>query len=465
MTAPHGARRHGSRRAPSVQRRVGLLVAAAVALSVAVISAVVFLVVRGQVQRSWEDELRTDSRTVAEDPGAWVATGPGADPQDPDHDGDHDIGPRVQILSPTGTVAGPGARLPVSTVDREVAAGRRAEALRTVRVGDDEYRMLTTPAEHGGAVQVATDTAAGNRMLGRVGLVLLVAGAAGIALATLLGRQVARAGLAPVHRLAAEADRIARTQDLAGQLEVTGHDEVARLGTAFNRMLAALASSRAAQRLLVEDAGHELRTPLTSLRTNIEVLARSDATGPTGTLDAADRADLLRDLTGQTAELSRLVTELVELAREDTVEAPEPVDLAALVRSAADALPGTPVERDLAPLRVTGRPDSLSRAVANLLDNAAKWGPPGAPVRLRLRRDGRHAELTVADSGPGFAGADLSRVFERFYRAPAARARPGSGLGLAIVAQAVALHDGTVTAGASDTGGALLTVRLPALPD
>jgi len=127
--------------------------------------------------------------------------------------------------------------------------------------------------------------------------------------------------------------------------------------------------------------------------------------------------------------------------------------------------PGVTFEVRAAPSVISGRPVALERMVLNLLDNAAKWGPPTGTVHIELRGDADIAVLTVADAGPGIDPADLPHVFERFYRATAARAMPGSGLGLAIVAQTVAQHRGTVTAGRSATGGALLTVRLPVSSD
>jgi two-component system sensor histidine kinase MprB len=273
-----------------------------------------------------------------------------------------------------------------------------------------------------------------------------------------------------VDRLTGTVEHVAATSDLRARIEVSGHDEVARLAQSFNAMLAALQSARDAQRLLVEDAGHELRTPLTSLRANVELLVRADGEGRT--LPGEDRAALLRDLDGQITELTQLVTELVELARDGgSAEPVERVDLAEVadlvVQRARQRWPGLTFETGLPPVAVPGRSVSLDRLVSNLVDNAAKWSPASGTVRVELRPvtgpDGAAwAELTVADAGPGIAEADLPRIFERFYRAAPARAMPGSGLGLAIVAQAVELHGGTVTAGRSELGGALFTVRLPA---
>jgi two-component system sensor histidine kinase MprB len=127
------------------------------------------------------------------------------------------------------------------------------------------------------------------------------------------------------------------------------------------------------------------------------------------------------------------------------------------IRRAARNHPDVPIEADLAPTTVVGTPASLERAIANLLDNAAKWSPPGAPVEVTL--DG--GELTVRDHGPGIAEADRPHVFDRFYRSTSARSMPGSGLGLAIVRQVVQAHGGTVTAGNAPGGGAVFQIHFP----
>ncbi|WP_328414437.1 MULTISPECIES: ATP-binding protein [unclassified Micromonospora] len=451
--------------------------ATAVAIAVVAVSAVVFFVVASQLHQQLDSQLVTDAHAVAERPGhPWNGS------DDPDGDHDDDIGPRAQLLDDGGRpilAAGGPAPLPVTPAALTVAHGTQGKTFEEIHIGGQEYRMLTTAAEHGGTVQVAISTAGVEHSLARIGLALVLVSTCGVAAATALGFLVARTGLAPVHRLTGAVEHVAATNDLSSRITVDGRDEIARLAQAFNVMLAALQSSRAAQRLLVEDAGHELRTPLTSLRANIELLIRAD--GPAGagrTLSAEDRAGLLRDLDAQTTDLTQLVGELVELAREDSgAEPAEPVDLADLIGLSVHRLrqrwPRVDFATDLAEVTVTGRPASLERMVTNLLDNAAKWSAESGLVRIRLRpvtglpgtgqpRTPPWAELTVADSGPGIEEADLPRIFERFYRATAARAMPGSGLGLAIVAQAVELHGGTVAAGRSETGGALLTVRLPA---
>jgi two-component system sensor histidine kinase MprB len=222
-------------------------------------------------------------------------------------------------------------------------------------------------------------------------------------------------------------------------------------------MLEALERSQRAQRRLVADASHELRTPLTSLRTNLEVLARNG-------LGDADRDHLRRDLVAQLEELTGLVGDLVELARDEEPEPPPDEDVrldalvAAAVARARRHAPHVGFRLDAEPVLVRGVPARLDRAVANLLDNAAKYS---ATVEVRLRG----GELTVRDFGPGIAPEDRAQVFDRFYRAPEARGRPGSGLGLAIVRQVAESHGGTVSAEAAPGGGALLRLSLPAFQE
>jgi two-component system, OmpR family, sensor histidine kinase MprB len=278
--------------------------------------------------------------------------------------------------------------------------------------------------------------------------------------AAVAGLLVGRAGLRPVERLTKAAERVGRTGDLS-PIEVEGADEIGRLARSFNEMLAAVATSRALQRQLVADAGHELRTPLTSLRTNLDLLAQSDAAGTRG-LAAAEREALLVDVRAQVEELSGLVADLVELARDDRPTAStDEVDLAGVVERAIERVrrraTGVAFDVDLQGWIVLGDTTALERAVTNLLDNAVKWSPPGGHVLVSLA-EGR---LTVTDDGPGIEDADLPYVFDRFYRSTDARGMPGSGLGLAIVRQAAERHGGSVSAGRAPTAGAQLVLDLP----
>jgi two-component system sensor histidine kinase MprB len=207
----------------------------------------------------------------------------------------------------------------------------------------------------------------------------------------------------------------------------------------------------------VADASHELRTPLASLKTNVEVLRRREAD-----LAPEERRDLLRDLEEQADELALLVSDVVDLARRgepDGAFEEVPLDelVAAAVERARRHAPDVGYSTELEPTVVRGVPERLDRAVANLLQNAAKWNRNGEPVEVRLA----HGELVVRDHGPGFEPEDLPHVFDRFYRAPSARSLPGSGLGLAIVRQVADAHGATVDAANADGGGACLRVAFP----
>jgi two-component system sensor histidine kinase MprB len=315
------------------------------------------------------------------------------------------------------------------------------------------------------------------RLLQHLRGALTVIALGGIALAALLGRLVADAVIAPVGRLTRAAEHVARTRDLSERIDTDGAeqlarpDEIGRLAVSFNAMLDALERSMSAldasvhaQRQLVADASHELRTPVTSLRTNIEILQQAP------NIDPADREQLFAEVIEQIEELTLLVGDLIDLARgEEPPAETEDVRLDQVVREAAERarrLAGwvgsdTPLSVELEPVLLPGVPARLGRAVNNLIDNAVKYSPPGAPVEIRLvGSDGTGAELTVRDHGPGIAAEDLPHIFDRFYRGAEARGRPGSGLGLAIVRQVVEQHGGSIAAEAAPGGGTLMRVRL-----
>ncbi|MEV4160534.1 sensor histidine kinase [Nonomuraea dietziae] len=296
--------------------------------------------------------------------------------------------------------------------------------------------------------------------LRNLALILAVVAAIGVLGAASAGLLVSRTALRPVGRLTKAVEHIAQTEDLNTTIPVEGTDEIARLSRSFNAMTAALAGSRDRQQQLVADAGHELRTPLTSLRTNIDLLLRSEHTGRAIEPKAKER--LLVNVKAQFEELSTLVGDLLQLSRGEGDHEPH-VELAFHdVVGAAVArarLRGADVTTDLAPWYVDGNPSSLERAVVNLLDNAAKFSP-GGKVEVALRE----GELTVRDHGPGIPAEELPHVFERFWRSPSARSLPGSGLGLAIVAQAVKEAGGQVRLDNAAGGGAVAWIRLPGSP-
>ncbi|GAB2729589.1 sensor histidine kinase [Kitasatospora kifunensis] len=377
--------------------------------------------------------------------------------------------PACTQIVPADPAKDPSAHyvLPVTETTREVAAGHRAGYYTDITVSGHAARMLTTPmgtAPPGAhqAVQVALRSDAADRGVRQAGELMAAVAAAGVLLAAALGYAVARTGLAPVTRLTTTAERIADTRDAGLRIELPPgrrEDELTRLAGSFNTMLGELEQSIAAQRRLIADASHELRTPLTALRTNAELLARADR------LSQAQRDRASAALQRQLREVTGLVNDLIELARD---EEPQPLLeqvrigplVAHCVASAQDHWPAVTFtlldesgERTL-----PGVPARLVRLVSNLLDNAAKFSPPGGAVEVTLTAGG---QLTVRDHGPGIRPEDLPYVFDRFYRASAARALPGSGLGLAMARQIARAHGAVLTAESAPGGGALFRLVLP----
>ncbi|MHB8235370.1 MAG: HAMP domain-containing sensor histidine kinase [Solirubrobacteraceae bacterium] len=372
----------------------------------------------------------------------------------------------AQLVQPNGQVlrsdaAGPS--LPVTAATRAVAAGRRRAFFSDASIGGTKVRVLTERAALGtGVWQVALPLADVNSTLGRLKLILVLVCLGGIALAAGLGLLVSRAALVPVRRLTGAAERVAQTDDLGHRIQAGEADELGRLAVSFNKMLAALERSRLAQRQLVSDASHELRTPLTSIRANLDALAAG------ASLPVSERTRVIGAVRDQLQELTVLVGDLVDLSNTGVDHAElEDVRLDLAVAGALDRArlhaPQCSLQLDCEPCLVRAAPRRLDRAIANLLDNACKWNPPSPPapaVEVRVR-DGC---LQVRDHGPGISAEDLPHVFDRFYRAPDARAMPGSGLGLAIVRDVAATHGGSVQAENAADGGARLTLKLPNVP-
>jgi two-component system, OmpR family, sensor histidine kinase MprB len=367
----------------------------------------------------------------------------------------------VQVLTVTGSIATPpGMEFTRTVTGAELAT--LGDPTRVVRqdleVDGVTFRTITLGTESG-AVRVARSTAENDAVIAmlRANLVRFGIIAAGIAAA--VGATVAARISKPVTELTDVAEAIAETGNLDRRIEADGDDEIGRLALAFNRMIGALSTSRDQQQRLVMDASHELRTPLTSLRTNLEVLQRAKG------LDDDQRATLFGDVNAEVVELSELVGELVELATDQhTAEVAERLRLDEVTLAAVERIRrryGREVVTDLAPSRMVGRPAMLERAVGNLLENAHKWNPPGAPLRVQLA----HGVLSVHDRGPGIPEGERSKVFDRFYRTTDARTMNGSGLGLAIVKQIVEAHGGSVFALDSPDGGAAVGFRLPGVTE
>ena len=440
----------------SLASRVTLLTTMAVGFAVAGVAVAAYATVRMQSMHSLDESLHSRASQAAhadtldalssEDIPPWAL-------------GAADV--KIMFLNaPNQTIRGASktAADQIGAAEFKVAAGQSSWSARTLRIDGELYRVVAVPAQSGEALILAQSLVPTEQMLDRLGLVMLLFGLAGIISAALAGWAVARNGLRPVRRLTTAVEEIARTERL-DPITIEGNDEVARLGTAFNAMLTALAASQARQRQLVADAGHELRTPLTSLRTNLDLLAQSDSSTA---LPPGARKELLDDVRAQISEMTTLIGDLVELAREEpATPAVEPVELAAVVSQAVTRVRRRATTLEFVvrtePWWVTGDPQALERAITNLLDNAAKWSPPGGRVTVELAR----GTLMVADQGKGISPGDLPRVFDRFFRSAESRTMPGSGLGLSIVKAVADRHGGDVRAGTGPNGGAGFWFHVP----
>jgi two-component system, OmpR family, sensor histidine kinase MprB len=437
----------------SFRARLALVAAAAVALAVVAASGVVYLVVKDQLYSSVDASLRNSMEHIQRGPVFDFTEGP---PQ-PGVFGGYPQAVRQDGITCCRT-QGENLTLPVSEHDLSVARGDSNTYFRNARVAGTHIRLITFPYQPGYAVQIARPLDETDRALARIRVLLILIATGGILIAGGLGLVVSRAALAPVRRLTQATETVTETGDLSERIEVGGNDELSRLASSFNTMLAALEESSRARSQLVADASHELRTPLTSLRTNIEVLA-SERELPPG-----ERERLLTDVVEQLGEMTTLIAELMELARgEEHAGMPEDVRLDLVAAEAVERTkrnrPGVEFKTDLEETLVHGVPETLDRALGNLLDNAAKWSPPDGEVEVSVR-DG---EVTVRDHGPGIDEEDLPFVFDRFYRARSARGLPGAGLGLAIVRQVAQAHGGTVVAERANGGGTLMRFRLNGL--
>jgi len=363
---------------------------------------------------------------------------------------------QLQLVPGLVTAGQPTAFGELDSRDVAVAQGSQPAYFADVTEGGQRFRVYTAamPGASGGAlVRTGRAANADNGALRTAALLLaaLTVGAAGLmyGVAQLTAGRILR----PIADLTAAAEHVARTRELTVGIGPTGTDEVGRLGASFDTMLAALHESVTAQRMLAADASHELRTPLTSLTTNLELLE-----------DGAGLADpqapaLVRAAHEQAGELDRLITDLLDLARyrEQSVHR-EPARLDLLTDAAVRRLRSrATIDTDLQPCLVEIDPAAVERAVTNLIDNAIKWNPPNAAIRVAVG-DG---QVSVTDHGPGIADSDLPHVFERFYRAPAARAMPGAGLGLAIVGSIAEANNATLTVRTSPTGSTFTLSFVP----
>jgi two-component system, OmpR family, sensor histidine kinase MprB len=456
----------------SFRARLTLLSAVGIAVVLVTGSAATYLIVRGELRAQVDTVLREQAAKIpgpdSSIPGQFTqrATAPAVEPE---------TGAGVGVLQtwvgafgsapvfalviradpdlpplPSG-----GKTLPVSERAREIARTGRGAYFTDVDVRGSHLRMYVTALGNGYAAVLARSLgevdAALNRLAWGLGITCLV----GIVLAAIVGAAVARGALRPVRRLTDTAERITHTHDLGERIETDGEDELGRLGASFNAMLDSLEGAIRSQRRLVADASHELRTPLTSLRTNIDLLRQGVV------LSERDRERLLRDVGNEIEELTRLVADLVDLARgsqRDLHLRPVRLDqlVEGVVNRAQARFPALTFALDAEPTTVAGDAEELDRAIWNLVENAAKWSNGVGQVDIAVSE----GDVVVRDHGPGVPASDRPFIFDRFYRSEASRGQPGSGLGLAIVRQIAENHGGRIEVEEAAGGGARFRLSL-----
>ena len=371
----------------------------------------------------------------------------------------------IQVLDADGRLLAASSDAPPTAIARDLAAGRAATV--DVAGDDDPYVVVAaTVQRHDDArtvlvgraldlVEESTAVVTGLLLLG-VPIILFIVG---VVAWLLVGRS-----LAPVEAIRGEVEEISGSELHRRVPAPGGTDELARLAATMNEMLARLEGARDRQRKLVADTSHELRSPIASIRQHAEVALAHP--------ERATAQELAETVLAESLRLARMVDDLLLLARADehtlALER-RPVDLDDLALDAARDLRRNPdLEVDAAGIsggRVRGDPAGLRRVVANLAENAARHAR--GRVALSVVEDGNQVRLRVDDDGPGIDPPDRLRVFERFVRLDAARARAagGTGLGLAIVAELVAAHGGTAVIEESPLGGTRVEVRLPRSAD
>ena len=424
----------------SFRQRVALLTALAIAVTVAAASAATWVISKHELYDQIDSTLQVQATQALAGNHGYFGRPPA----------------NTAIIGSNGTPTPSSYRIPVTRRAVAAAAGGSGAFYFSTTIEGLQWREYVLPASGGGAVLTVQPLWPTLHALSRIRFWILLIGGLGVVGAAALAGGVATLALRPVRRLTAAAETVAATGDLSERVEVGGEDELGRLAGRFNTMLGALEESVGRQRRLIADASHELRTPLTAARANVDLVRE-------GKLPPEEMHHALNDAANELDSLTTLVSDLVELSRgEERKLRVDDVQLDDLVASAVERAksrsPETIFVTSLAPTHVRVDAVLVERAVLNLLDNAVKYSPPGAPIEVSVR-DG---EVVVSDHGPGIAEEDLPRIFDRFYRAAAARAKPGSGLGLAIVREAAEAHGGRATVESSPRG-ARFKLSLPAL--
>jgi signal transduction histidine kinase len=480
--------------------RIALLYAAVLGFTLFATDIAVYLALEHYLEREIDDNLRNQARELA---GAIYLDLRREVPMPrvsvfmrfPNLDAFASPGMTVQVLNLDGRVILQSENLRDRAVPIDMASVGQAVSgktnFETMDVEGAPVRIFYAPLEPpllegdiAGVVQITRTLRDIEVTLSWLRLVFFGIGAVSLIFATAAGYILARAALSPIGRLTLVARSIGEARDFTRRVPVpqtirASRDEVTRLARTFNEMLAELGvaydemeHALTSQRRFVADASHELRTPLATIRTNLELLQRAG-----DDLPAADRDEAMADAIAEIERLSRLVGDLLTLARVDSglrLERRDEVQVDRLVRDVyrQARLMAMPREHTVSadpiePATVLGDGDYLKELLLVLVDNAIQYTPDGGAIGLSVRNQGHEVVISIQDNGVGIAEDDLPHLFERFYRADDSRHRDsssasGTGLGLSIAQWIADEHGGRIEV-TSDLGhGSTFTLRLPA---
>ncbi|MGI9584229.1 MAG: ATP-binding protein [Acidimicrobiia bacterium] len=445
----------------TIRRRITLVTAGAVAITVIVMSVGAYAAARRQVLAPIDDSLLVRAELIALLPPGVLPPGFDIDGVRPGRiafgqgRGDFDS-VYYQVILPDGGTVDVGEDDLVLPPPAENEMRRGAATLRSVTVDGVHLRVVTVYQPNAEVfIQLGRPLTEADETLSRLAAMLTVGSLLGVAIAAVLGMIASRSAVKPLEDLKADVTTVAMDREFDTRLEIRGDDEVAELASAFNVLLTEVEDSRSQQVRLVRDAGHELRTPLTALRMNIELLQRHEISG-------SEQREMIDAASAEVEELSDLVAEVLDLATgryEEEVAAR--VALGDIVRAVTDRTErrtDANIVINADESTVVGKSDGLDRAIANLVANAEKWSPPEGLITITVSE----GVVSVEDEGEGIPEPDLPHIFERFYRADDARSTPGSGLGLAIVKEIIDDHGGDVFARNRAVGtGAVVGFILP----
>ncbi|HYM51565.1 MAG TPA: ATP-binding protein [Candidatus Limnocylindrales bacterium] len=476
-SAVGGLRVHLPGHSLPIRARIALFGAGVVALTVLIFGILVYKLVEGSLLQQQDATLKARGQQITAlivRRGFIPRGGPGFSPDlSTADDTFYEVISGNQIISTNASLDNAPVAIPSDVLD---AATSPLGSTTTMQLRSDlPLRVFTQPWSRpdlgvSGYVVTFRSLTAITNQLATLRLFLLIGALLSLFGALAASWLLAGRALRPLETMARTAEEIGQTQDLSRRLpaQPTG-DEVGRLQQSFNLMLQQLEDAYrrlqgalAAQRRFVADASHELRTPLTTIRGNVGLLLKRDD------ITTEDRAAALQDIAGESERMSRMVQDLLTLARADAGQHLDkaPLDLAPIVREVSRQAQTVAEQRDVQleearDVRVVGNADALKQLLWILVDNAVKNTPDGGHVRLRLDQENGFIALSVRDDGSGIPAGDTERIFERFYQADASRAGEGTGLGLAIARWIVKEHGGRVQATNNPDRGATFRVEIP----